>query len=158
MAKANKALTMMVSQVTGGPSEPKAVSVKKLCNRGVVFELNSVETAWWLKMEKTAFKNSFGGTSVVRECTISVIVEYIPMAHNPDTLAENSRIEWDSGIAEGVLLATRWIKPLQREAPGQHCAHLFVHFRTLEAANLAIREGIVIVGKRAWARCIQKEP
>jgi len=143
-----------LAQVTGGPREPKVVGVKKLHNGGVVFELNNVETAQWVRVEKTAFTDNFGGTSLVREQAISVIVEYVPVAHNPDTLADNSRIEWDSSMTECAFLTTRWIKPVQRQAPGQHCTHLIMCFQTLEVANLAIRESIVIVGKRAWAMCM----
>ena len=36
---------------------------------------------------KSAFMDGFIGTSVVRECTITVIVEYIPVSHSPDALS-----------------------------------------------------------------------
>ena len=47
---------------------------------------------------------------------------------------------------------------MQRCMPGQKAAHLITHFQTNEVANIAIKEGIVIVGKRVWARWMQKEP
>jgi len=89
-----------------------------------VYELDSTDTAWWVRSSKAAFTDGFGGSSVVKEQVTSVIVEYIPVSHSPDALAENCRIEHDSGLGKGVLLTTRWIKPGHRCAQGQRCAHL----------------------------------
>jgi len=36
-------------------------------------------------------------------------------------------------------------------------AHLIARLRTHEAANSAIKEGLVIAGKRVWARRIEEE-
>ena len=57
-------------------------------------------------------------------------------------------------MTEGALLTTSWIKPVQRWAPGKCFTHLIMCFWTLEVANLAIREGIMIACKSAWARCM----
>ena len=80
------------------------------------------------------------------------------MSHSPDALAENCHIKCDSNLGEGTLLTTRWIIPLHRHTPGQRCAHLITCFRITAAANIAIREGLVIMGKRSWARCMWREP
>src|SRR5882672_12307634 len=37
-------------------------------------------------------------------------------------------------------------------------AHLMDHFKTLESANQAIRDGLIIAGKRVWGRRMKKEP
>jgi len=104
------------------------------------------------------FTDGFRDTSIVKEWATSVIVEYVPMSHSPGALAGNHHIECDSGLGKGVLLTTRWIKPLHRCTPGQQCAHLITQFQTPEAANIAIREGIVIVGKRTWDRHMPESP
>src|SRR5882672_5613610 len=88
---------------------------------------------------------------------VSVIVEFMPISHNPDTLAENRKIKHDSGIGEGMLISTRWIKPEQRRASGQRVMHLIACFQTTEAANCAIQEGVVIAGKMSWARRLHRE-
>ena len=72
---------------------------------------------------------------MVRDRTTSVIVEFIPVAHSLDAFAENRRIECDSGLNEGSLTSTRWIKPLQRHALGQKAAHLIACFKTNMAVN-----------------------
>jgi len=109
-----------------------------------VYKLSNLEVAKWVSKEKAAFAEGFGGTSVIKDRATSVIVEYIPIAHSPDALMENRKIERESGIKDGALLSTRWIKPLQRRAPGQQVAHLVACFQTTEAANHTIRLGIVI--------------
>jgi len=68
----------------------------------------------WLRKEKVVFIEHFCGTSIVREKMVSVILEYVPITHNPDALAENRRIEHNSDMHEGALVSTRWIKLEQR--------------------------------------------
>jgi len=60
------------------------------------------------------FTAGFGSNVDVRDRASAVIIEFVPVTHNPDTLAENRRIECDSGLEEGELVYTRWIKPTQR--------------------------------------------
>jgi len=100
----------------------------------------------------------FWGTAMVRDRATSVIIEFVPVEHSPDALAENRRIKCNSGLDEASLTSTRWIKPPQRHTLCQKAAHLIARFRTNKVANEAINEGLVIVGKRVWARQMQKEP
>ena len=124
------------------------MGTRKLLNGGDVYEFTTADTVCWVRSEKAVFSEGFRGTEIMREWVISVIVEYVPVSHIPDVLSENRPIECDSSLKTHTLLATRWIKPVQRQAPGQWCAHLITHFLTLEVANLAIREGLVRAGKR----------
>jgi len=117
-----------------------------------VYELSNLEVTKWVSKEKVAFAEGFGGTSVFKDRATSMIVEYVQIAHSPDTLAENREIKHESRLQDDALLSTRWIKPLQRCAPGQQVVHLVACFRMMEAANHAIRLGIVIAGKCTWAR------
>jgi len=48
-----------------GPKDSRAIRVKRLKNGGVVYELNSTEAAAWLRKEKAAFIEGFGGESMV---------------------------------------------------------------------------------------------
>jgi len=108
--------------------------------------------------EKSTFMDRYGGTSIIKEHTTSVLIEYVPVSHSPNTLMENSRIEQDSGLEEDMLLSTRWIKPLQRHDAGQWTAHLIACFKTTEATNCTIRDGLIIAGKQTWARRLRREP
>ena len=64
------------------------------------------------------FMAGFGGNAVVRD-RASLVVEFVPVTHSLDVLAENRRIESDSGLEEGELVYTRWIKSMQRCVTGQ---------------------------------------
>ena len=93
VAKANEALTHMAAQLPQGLAELRVVGEKKLNNGGVVYELDKSETTSWVRREKATFMAGFGGTVVVRERATSVIVEFVPVAHSPDTLTENRRVK-----------------------------------------------------------------
>ena len=43
------------------------VGARKLKKGGVIYELNDVAAAEWLRREKAAFVEGFGGTSIVKE-------------------------------------------------------------------------------------------
>jgi len=158
VGKANEALTHMATQLSQGPVEARAVGAKKLSNGGVVYEPDKPETANWVRKEKATFMARFSRSVVMRDRATLVLVEFVPVTHSPDALAENRRIECNSGLKEGVLLSTRWIKLVQRCVLGQQAAHLIALFKTNEVANSMIKEGIVIAGKRVWARQMRKEP
>jgi len=158
VTKANEALDKMKEGHELGPKGTKVVGARKLRKGGVIYELNSAEAARWLRREKAAFTVGVGGTSVVKERVVDVIVEYVPTSFNPDALAEGHKIETDSGLSRGSFALARWIKPLRRRAPGQRMAHLIAHFTTLADVNKVIKDGIIIVGKRVWACRMKREP
>jgi len=123
-----------------------------------VYELDNLETASWVRKEKATFMARFGRLAVMRDRAISVLFEFVPVAHSLDVLTEDRRIECNSGLKEGVLLSTRWIKLVQRCTMGQKATHLIAQFKTHNVANSDIKEGLVIAGKRVWARWMRKEP
>jgi len=87
VAKANEAITHMVTKLQQGPLELRAVGAKKLNNGGIVSKVDKSELASWIRKEKNAFTAGFGGTAMVRDRATSVIIEFIPVEHSPDTLA-----------------------------------------------------------------------
>src|SRR5882724_13430043 len=88
----------MSTQLHQGPAEPRVVGAKKLNNGGVVYELDEPETTSWVRKEKAAFTASFGSSAIMRDRAISVPVEFVPVAHSLDILAEDRRIECNSGL------------------------------------------------------------
>jgi len=112
----------------------------------------------WLHRERDSFMARFGGTSIVRDNAILAIVEYIPTSHNTDALAENNKIKHNTGIGEGALTSMKWIKPVHKRAVGQLVAHLVVQFSSVNSANHAIWDGLVIAGKHVWDRRMCREP
>ena len=155
VTKANEAVENM--GVLEGGGELRFVGVKKLANRGIVFDLDTQEEVGVIQSHREGFLCKFSMSAVVEEWAVSVIVEYIPVSHVLDALAEQARIECNSGIPQSMLITTRWIKPIQRCSPGQQSVHLIACFSTTAAANITIRDGLVIVGKHTWARRMRRE-
>lgn len=56
------------------------------------------------------------------------------------------------------MVEVSWIKPIARRAEGQGSAHLIVKLRTAKTANAALRHGLVIAGKKVFARKLLREP
>jgi len=150
--KANTALSKMSTQSERPPTETRIVGAKKLQNGGIVYELNSPESATWLRKEKTEFTKHYDGASIIKDKAVSILVEYIPITHNPDALGESKKIERETGLPTDSIDSTRWIKPMSRRTVGQHTAHLITKLCSPEAANQALRDGLIIEGKCVWAR------
>jgi hypothetical protein len=100
-----------------------------------VLDMNTVEAAKWIQQNRDAFTTSFSATAIVKDRAVAVIVEYVPVSHTPDALAECRKIERESGLAKHTLLSTRWIKNPERRTPGQRTAHIIARFSSAEAAN-----------------------
>ena len=95
VAKANEAIAKMTeaSDLDQRIKDVRAVGEKKLNNGGIVFKLDSDKVVQWVGKEKAVFSASLRGTSMVRDRAVLVIVECIPVLHNPDALTENRRIK-----------------------------------------------------------------
>jgi len=57
----------MATLLSHRPDEPRAVGAKQLCNGGIVYELNNLATAQWIRKEKLTFMDGYGGMLIVRE-------------------------------------------------------------------------------------------
>lgn len=158
VAKANETIEMMRGQLGEEGNDASMIGAKRLKNGGILYELNSSGAAQWIRQERECFEKHFGGTSIIKDRVVAVLVENVPVDYAPEALAESSKIERDSDIDLDSLISTRWIKPVQRRTDSQRTAHLIAKFSTREAANKVIRDGIVIAGKRCRARKMKKEP
>ena len=67
-------------------------------------------------------------------------------------------MERSNGLKPGEVLSARWIKPAHRRTEGQIVGHAILGFTQLTGANAVIRGGLIIVGKRVWARKLLQEP
>ena len=150
---ANEALDLSKNSST--PLNSKFLGAKKLSNGGIVFDFNTAVAADWVKNE---FAKNLGAMSIIKDRAATVLVEYVPIAHAPDALAECRKIESESGIQDHALISTRWIKSPEQRVPGQRFAHVIAKFKDINSANYAIRDGLIIAGKRIWARKLNKEP
>ena len=91
VAKANEAIEQLGA--TLDIKDYTFMGVKKLANGGVVFDMNTPNSVKWVHLHKRAFTEKFGGTAIIKERTVSVIIEYVPTSYTPDALAEHRKIE-----------------------------------------------------------------
>ena len=83
----------MATQNEHPQSEIRIVGAKKLQNGGIVYELINPESATWLHKEKAEFTKHYGEAMVMKDKSVSILVEYVPITHNLDTLGESKKIE-----------------------------------------------------------------
>ena len=96
--KANEAMTKMSTQSRHPPTEIRIIGAKKLQNGGIAYKLNNLESTLWLRKEKVEFMKHYRKALVIKDKSVSVIVEYIPVAHNPDALGESKK----KGMRDGT--------------------------------------------------------
>lgn len=160
VAKANLTLDCMGLEATDRPEGTEFVSVRRLANGGVVYDLTSSAAAEWLRREdvRKAFLHHFGSASTMKDRAYYIIGEYAPTSFNPDALGALERIEKHSGLKTGTFYHVHWLKPVGRRSDSQTSAHLIMGCLSAEGANLAIRNGLVIEGKKISARKLMQDP
>ena len=78
VAKANEVVARMMGWVSQELNGVREISAKQLHNGGIICEFDSPGTATWLHNKRTAFVAGFGGTSVVKDKAVMVLIEYVP--------------------------------------------------------------------------------
>ncbi|KAJ7353145.1 hypothetical protein DFH08DRAFT_623546, partial [Mycena albidolilacea] len=90
---------------------------------GALLHLNDEAAARWLKANMGDFLTRMGGTTVYKEWLCNVVMRFVPVSF--DLAAEGALgvVGSDNNLLEGALVKARWIKPLERQKPGQRVAH-----------------------------------
>ena len=159
--KANTTLELMGLEGSDAPQGTSFLAAK-LIDNGVVLTLNSPEAAAWLRTTDVAksFNDKFcTAKAIIKTHVFTIIAEGVPTSFDPDNDSNAFKyIELDSGIPRGSIIGTKWIRPPNRRRLGQNLALLFLHFRDVLSANLALRKGLIISGKLVRTRKESKEP
>lgn len=132
----------------------KFISVKRLGNGGVVYEINTNEAAQWIKKPEVmeAFVNSYASNASSRPNGYLVIVENVPLYFDPENIVSKEKIAKSNDIQANDILEARFVKPPQQRKEGQRTGHVFFKMRTRETANILIEKGTVIEHRRADTR------
>jgi hypothetical protein len=160
VTKANMAIEML-SRVDY-PSKPEGVefvSVKKLRNGGLEFELNKDEAANWVKSEEVRrnLADKFGNSAEIRLQGHTILVKNTPLYFKPDDKSELMTVARVNHMDEHEAIWARWMKPPERRHNKQTSAHVALTLHTVTAANDAIRHSITIRGKRCTAERLTRE-
>ncbi|KZW02650.1 hypothetical protein EXIGLDRAFT_575561, partial [Exidia glandulosa HHB12029] len=116
----------------------KCLSVSKLRNRGVLFNLNSRAAADWLRRNRVAFTAEFDAAAIVRDRGYQLLVKNVPTDVDisaPETLR---RIEEENELPTQTLLQAKWLKAVDRRRIGQQNAHLRLSVASPSLANKLI--------------------
>ncbi|TDL13811.1 hypothetical protein BD410DRAFT_704868, partial [Rickenella mellea] len=116
--------------------------------------------AAWLKSKDVmkAFLESFGGTSIIKDRTYTIIAEFVPVTLDLENANACAEIEKDNNLPPLSILSAKWIKPVHRRSQTQVTAHLIIALNTPETANHFLRNGAYIKGKKIWACKLLQEP
>lgn len=147
------------------PGEGKEVrfrGLRILANEGLLYELNSSESASWLRNQdvKTVFLKYYGGgdNACFKDRTWQLLLDYTPVTLNVSDSAVLQAIEERNNLPLGTLKEAKWIKPPEYRTPKQRTALLLLGLSTVNAANQILRDGIHICGKKLTARKHTMEP
>ena len=123
--KANVALTLLDVQEESRPMVANFVGVNKDCDdRGVIFEMNTGETAEWLRNREVmaAFLAKMGVMVNFKEQTYEVVVDWVPVSFEVDDPAAWKRVEQSNGLWESAIQEVSWIKPTHLCSENQRSA------------------------------------
>ncbi|EIN07610.1 hypothetical protein PUNSTDRAFT_135134 [Punctularia strigosozonata HHB-11173 SS5] len=141
------AVEMAGGEDEGKPGDVYFVSVKRLRNGGMEFELNLTAAAAWATRDaiKKKIISNFGYEAEIKDKGFAVLIENMPLYFHPEE-EDQMTVAKINGWDNHDFLRARWIKALKRRRPGQTSAHVTATLWMEKITNDAIRWGITIRG------------
>jgi hypothetical protein len=160
VAKGNMAIEML-SRVDY-PSKPEGAaftSVKKLRNGGMEFEMDSEESAEWIKSDeiRTKLADNFGNSAEIKVQGFTVLVKNAPLYFRLEEDGELDMVAAANKMNNGDITKAKWMKLPEKRHAKQTSAHIALTLKTVIAANEIIRYGITIRGKRCIVERLTRE-
>ena len=142
------------------PKDARVDTVLKTRTRAVVLTFNCKEIITWLKEPENehVFTKGFSEGSHIKERQFNVIVPRVPTTFNPDAPEHLREVEETNGLKERTILKAKWIKPVSRRRADQTHAYAIISVSSAEAANLLIRDGMIICSTRVRPNKQKHEP
>ena len=158
--KANLALECTQKETELVPTGAKFLSVRKTAHGSLLYEVDSADTVAWLRLDegKCAFTSNFGMKVSLATKPFSTIVEYVPALFAINDTHMIRELEQVNDLPVSAVHLIRWIKPIERRTPNQRTTHAIVDFFRPEDANMAIKNGLLMKGKRCDIRKLLPEP
>ncbi|KAF9056175.1 hypothetical protein BJ165DRAFT_1522120 [Panaeolus papilionaceus] len=111
--KANRALELMANEGGTVPEGVKFIDARRLRNGGVMMMVNTVEGALWVKTEgKEGIIGKMGGTVTMKEKTIKVIVDFVPVEFDPSNESTIREIEQYNGLEDRSIASANFFKKI----------------------------------------------
>jgi len=129
-------------------------------HRGILMEVDDDDAASWMKLDenRAALCSALGPSVMFKARVHNVIAFNVALTIDPDNQKHREEICKANYLNEDAIVAMRWVKPIQRQAPSQKTAHLILSLTDINAANRAIANGLTICNRRTRIEKIKKEP
>jgi hypothetical protein len=156
--KANEVIASMEGR--DRPKGAKVESAIKTRGKAVVLTLNSRETVEWLRDpgNEVTFTRGFSDGSHIKERLYNLILPRVPISFNPDDEVQLRELEEVNDLPNDTVAKAKWIKPIDRRRPDQTVAYAVLSLRSVEHANILIRDGILICGVKIRPAKQTQEP
>jgi hypothetical protein len=138
--------------------KPRVTAVNLLRNGGIVLEMDSAESATKIRRLAKDFEAGLGVGWLVKNRIWTARAKFIPISTNLDSLGFTDRVCADSGLKTDDITEIRWMKAPERRHDTQTVATIIAKFTSPKAINKAIRDGIVIAGRRFKPELMETEP
>ena len=158
IAKANKTL----SKIEDAEKPVKVIVESALQTRkgALVLTLNSREAANWVRQleHEIAFTEGFSKGLHISERSYNLIAPRVPITFEPEDRNQLREIEEANGLKDYIICKAKWIMPIARRRQDQTHAYAILSITSADAANLLIRDGIIIRGARVRPTKQKQEP
>ncbi|KAF9037469.1 hypothetical protein BJ165DRAFT_1332131, partial [Panaeolus papilionaceus] len=134
-------------------------AAKRVRNGGMRMLINTQEGALWIKTEgKATFLERMGGTAVMKEKTIKIIVDFVPIDFNPEDEESVRDLEQYNRLERNSIANATYFKKSINRTSWQKTATLLVAMRSAEEANKLLEGGIAIMDEDLAVRKKVAEP
>ena len=142
------------------PKDLKVLEVSKLRNNGILILFNTKEAADWTQNLDTEaiFTAYLAPGATIRRRMHVLLVPKVPITLDPTDESHISEIEEANRLQKHSISKVKWIKPEKRRKPEQRLAHATFSFSSAEAANICIRDGILIHGVKIYPSKLKQDP
>jgi hypothetical protein len=113
VVKANMALNLMGIEAADQPKNTKFIGAKKLQNGNMLYQLDTVEVAKWMKQLEVqkAFMEQYGGTSHIQNKLFYTVAEFVPTTFDVGSNYAHLWVEQDNTLPTATMAYSKYIKP-----------------------------------------------
>jgi hypothetical protein len=142
------------------PENAKIEEVTKLRKNGIMVLFSTKEMVDWIQDPDTEliFTGALASGSSIRQRQHLILVPKIPITLDPSADVHIREIEEVNRLKEHLISKIRWIKPERRRNPEQRLAHALFSLSSAEAANICIRDGLLVHGVKTYPTRLKQEP
>ncbi|KAH9955353.1 hypothetical protein BC827DRAFT_1321218 [Russula dissimulans] len=142
------------------PGNIRIEAVLKTRIKAIILTMNSKESVAWLKEPPNdeTFLTLFAGNAHFSYRKYNIVVPSVPITFDPMSRVQIEEIEEVNGLQDFTIAKAKWIKPIGRRSPGQTHAYAILRTTSAQAANLLIRDRLIIHGVKVKPIKQKQEP